>query len=238
MSQAISGVQTLYTRWQELLSTANTATDEEFAWTANELKSGVRSIEWDLQDLDETVAIVEANPKKFNLAQGEVASRKKFISDTRKFLGEIKQALLSTKAQAKIDTDKRDNLIKQGAKPKAYNKFAKIEDALSKDNQNFLDDQQQQQELIMRDQDQDLTGLSRTVGTLREISTTMGDEIEVQGKMLDEFSNEVDTTSGKMRHAISSAGKLLNDTADKRPWLIIGVLAVVLIILIVVVFNV
>jgi hypothetical protein len=127
-----------------------------------------------LQDLDETVAIVEANPKKFNLAPGEVASRKKFISDTRKFLGEVKQALLSTKAQAKIDTDKRDNLIKQGAKPKAYNKFAKLEDALSKDNQNFLDDQQQQQELIMRDQDQDLTGLSRTVGTLREIGNDDG----------------------------------------------------------------
>lgn len=41
-----------------------------------------------------------------------------------------------------------------------------------------------------------------------------------------------------MRSAISQTGKLLNDTADKRPWLIIGVLAVILIVLIVVVFNV
>ena len=40
-------------------------------------------------------------PTNFRLAPGEVASRKKFISDTRKFLGEIKQALLSTKASGR-----------------------------------------------------------------------------------------------------------------------------------------
>ncbi len=238
MSQAINGVNTLYTRWQELLQTANTATDEEFVWTANELKNGVRSIEFDLQDLDETVAIVEANPQKFKLAPGEVASRKKFISDTRKLLGEIKQALLSTKAQAKLEADKRDNLIKQGAKPKAYNKFAKLEDALNKDNQNFLEEQQQQQQLIMKDQDHDVENLSKTVGTLREVSIVVGDEIDNQGRMLDELNTEVDSTSARMRSAISQTGKLLNDTADKRPWLIIGVLGVILIVLMVVVFNV
>ena len=98
----------LYGRWQELLRTTNTAKDEEFQWTTNELKSGVRSIEWDLQDLDETVSIVEANPSKFNLEPSELASRKKFISDTRNFLGEVKQALVSTKAQAKLDADQRN----------------------------------------------------------------------------------------------------------------------------------
>jgi t-SNARE complex subunit (syntaxin) len=237
VSQAINGVNTLYKRWQELLQTSNTATDEEFAWTANELKNGVRSIEFDLQDLDETVAIVEANPQKFKLAPGEVASRKKFISDTRKLLGEIKQALLSSKAQAKIETDKRESLTKN-AKPQAYNKFSKLEDAMRADNQSFLEQAQQQQQEVMNEQDQDLSKIGSSVVKLKEIGNVMGDELDTQSKMLDELDGEVDSTSAKMRKAISQTGKLLTDTADKKPWLVIGVLAVVLLVLIVVVFMV
>jgi syntaxin 6 len=67
----------------------------------------VRSIEWDLQDLDETVGIVEANPKKFDLSTEEVASRKAFITQTRATMSEIKSALTSTDAQTKQDADQR-----------------------------------------------------------------------------------------------------------------------------------
>ena len=108
VQQAATGVSTLFTRWKELLQSANTATDEEFRWTTNELKTGVRSIEWDLQDLDETIIIVEANPKKFDLSPDELASRKKFIAGTRAKMSEIKQALNSSDAQVKQDADQRN----------------------------------------------------------------------------------------------------------------------------------
>jgi hypothetical protein len=56
--QSVAGARTLYGRWQELLDTTNTAEDEEFKWTTHELKRVLKSIEWDLLDLDETINIL------------------------------------------------------------------------------------------------------------------------------------------------------------------------------------
>ena len=51
-------VQALYSNWKNLLQTTNTSGNEEFQWTTDELKKNVKNIEWDLQDLDETLTIL------------------------------------------------------------------------------------------------------------------------------------------------------------------------------------
>jgi len=81
--QSLQGVTTLYDRWKELLDTTNTASNEEFKWTTNELKSGLRSIEWDITDLEETVGIVENNQAKFKIDNQELQTRKQFIQSTK-----------------------------------------------------------------------------------------------------------------------------------------------------------
>lgn len=50
--------QGLYQRWTELLQDPGSATKEEIDWTTNELRNSLRSIEWDLEDLDETINIL------------------------------------------------------------------------------------------------------------------------------------------------------------------------------------
>ena len=44
-------------------------------WTTSELLSGLRSIEWDLQDLEDTVSIVKGNRLKFQLDDADVQAR-------------------------------------------------------------------------------------------------------------------------------------------------------------------
>ena len=48
----------MFQRWTELLQDPSTATREEIDWTTNELRNNLRSIEWDLEDLDETINIL------------------------------------------------------------------------------------------------------------------------------------------------------------------------------------
>jgi len=48
----------LYHRWQELMSENANVNKEDFNWTTNELRNCLRSIEWDLDDLEETVYIL------------------------------------------------------------------------------------------------------------------------------------------------------------------------------------
>lgn len=50
--------QGLFQRWTELLQDPSIATREEIDWTTNELRNNLRSIEWDLEDLDETINIL------------------------------------------------------------------------------------------------------------------------------------------------------------------------------------
>ncbi|XP_068836765.1 syntaxin-10 isoform X2 [Capricornis sumatraensis] len=64
VQKAVNTARGLYQRWCELLQESAVVGREELDWTTNELRNGLRSIEWDLEDLEETIGIVEANPSK------------------------------------------------------------------------------------------------------------------------------------------------------------------------------
>ena len=56
----------LYQRWCELLDDSNSVGKEEYDWTTNELRNSLRSIEWDLEDLEETIDILTRQLIKIN----------------------------------------------------------------------------------------------------------------------------------------------------------------------------
>lgn len=64
-------------------ATTPASAKEELSWTSTELRNSLRSIEWDLEDLEETIIIVEKNPRKFRIDAGELASRHTFILKTK-----------------------------------------------------------------------------------------------------------------------------------------------------------
>ena len=84
-------------------------TSEEQEWTATELKNSLRSIEWDLEDLEDTIQvdlnvadqddctvrfqIVEKNPTKFRIEASELAVRKGFIESTKEEVRLMKERL-------------------------------------------------------------------------------------------------------------------------------------------------
>ena len=75
------GVATLidqHSAW--LLLVSNGLKGEEFEWRSAELLSCLRSIEWDLQDLEDTVSIIEGNRQKFDMEDSVLKARKDFIN--------------------------------------------------------------------------------------------------------------------------------------------------------------
>ncbi|MEQ2299488.1 Syntaxin-6 [Ameca splendens] len=127
VEKAVHAAQSLHHRWSELLQEEGGASKEEVDWTTNELRNSLRSIEWDLEDLDETISIlhlmsnnhgvfppchiltffltvpegiVESNPKKFNLEAAELTKRKAFIISTRRTVKEMKEQMCSPAAAA------------------------------------------------------------------------------------------------------------------------------------------
>uniref|UniRef100_A0A2K6GUN7 Syntaxin 10 n=1 Tax=Propithecus coquereli TaxID=379532 RepID=A0A2K6GUN7_PROCO len=62
VQKAVNTARGLYQRWCELLQEGAAVGREELDWTTNELRNGLRSIEWDLEDLEETIDILELLP--------------------------------------------------------------------------------------------------------------------------------------------------------------------------------
>ena len=58
VQKAVQTARSLYQRWCELLDDPSAVSREEYDWTTNELRNSLRSIEWDLEDLEETINIL------------------------------------------------------------------------------------------------------------------------------------------------------------------------------------
>lgn len=57
--KALNKTRGLYLRWQEITKTPAAAPNSpEVEWTCTELRNALRSIEWDLEDLEDTINIL------------------------------------------------------------------------------------------------------------------------------------------------------------------------------------
>lgn len=79
----------LYLRWRDLGESGGA----EAEWTTTELRNSLRSIEWDLEDLEDTITIVEKNLTKFKIDQKELNCRRHFIDATRDEVKSMKERL-------------------------------------------------------------------------------------------------------------------------------------------------
>jgi len=64
IEKTLKGINAFYNRWKDLLTTTNTAINEEFTWAQNELKQQLQNIIFDLGDLSETIKIYLLYKKK------------------------------------------------------------------------------------------------------------------------------------------------------------------------------
>ncbi|XP_060686063.1 syntaxin-6 isoform X1 [Hemiscyllium ocellatum] len=183
VQKAVNTSQGLYQRWTELLADPSSASKEECDWTTNELRNSLRSIEWDLEDLDETISIVETNPRKFNLDPVELSKRKAFITNTKQIVKEMKDHMSSSSMQALVEQRNRQTLLStrgnQGLNSTS-DKYSRLDQELQAANLQFIEDQHMQQQLITEQQDDQLELVSGSIGVLKNMSQKIGNELDEQ----------------------------------------------------------
>ena len=145
---------------------------EEREWSSTELKNSIRSIEWDLEDLDDTVQIVEKNTNKFRIDDKEISSRKTFINDTKRKVNEMKIQVENFKF-----TSFKSNLNADLASP--------VEIRSSDTSLNPTT-------ILFCEQKHQMGEISNSVSNIRDISYGISQELDEQAVMLDEFGTEVE----------------------------------------------
>ncbi|XP_069169103.1 syntaxin-6 isoform X1 [Procambarus clarkii] len=242
--KALNKTRGLYQRWGELQEDGVIITSkEELDWTNTELRNALRSIEWDLEDLEETIGIVEKNPRKFKIDGGELASRRTFIEHTKEEVKSMKERLNLTKKDRDVTARqvpepvgpvddnsplKMPQVVTHGA-----TRYSRLVNEADSPNSEFVERTLAQQQMIMNQQDGHLDQIASSMGTLKNMSRQIGQEVDEQAVMLDDFGHEMETTQSKMENTLSKMAKVMHLSNDRRQWAAIGalsgVLAVVLI---------
>lgn len=225
----VKKVKAAHSEWKDLLERTNTAKSRRFADLQSEIHTELSQLEFDLNDMDATIAIVEQNPEKFPgvTEGGELQSRKAFLTNTRSTIAEIRDSLKSKKTLAKVEADKREllNVADQ-------EKRRKIE----QQNERFLGEERETQQQIMRQQDQNLTELSRCAERLNATAHVINNELQDHQRMLQELDEDIDKETEKLNFVMKRIGKLLK-TSDSKQLMLIVVLFLLMVFLLFLVIN-
>ncbi|WVR04416.1 hypothetical protein IAU60_001418 [Kwoniella sp. DSM 27419] len=222
--------QTLSTLPDLLQSYASTpASSAKYTQLHEEVKSTLELLEGDAEDLAESVRVVEGMGDKWGISPGEVKRRREFVSRVR---GEVENL------RAKVSAG-------QGSRSKGKAKASDRNGSRYRDEPDDLErgvDEEEdreeakrweaeQQQLLVRRQDDTLGVISGTLHTLASQAGLIGSEVHQQSEMLDDLGNRVDETDSRLRKVTRTMEDFIRRNEETKSGWCIGILIVILIIL-------
>lgn len=225
-SEIQSSLQTAEQLLASFLRIRSTAHDgnEELEWARNELKATLSTLDADLEDLEESVKIVETTgARMFGLDDREVIQRRRYVGHVR---GEIE------KMRAEVEGRQPNDSV-GSATPSGPNTRSSLSGA---DHEPRDEDHQaqwalQEQQMMLQQQDQTINSIAGTLTTIAQQAGLMGSEISEHNEMLDDLDHSVDRTDSKLSDAMRKMRKFVRETEEKRSGWCIAILIVVLLML-------
>ncbi|KAL5484678.1 hypothetical protein EMCRGX_G021218 [Ephydatia muelleri] len=211
VKQSIANAQNLYSQWSTLIEGEDLT---KLQSVATDLRNCFKSIEWDLEDLQQTINIAESNPRKFRLDPSELETRKQFIRDIQATVKRIRDHIDSDSSNRKVEQLKKKALVGSEEK-KPRGKYAKLEEELVRSNQDFIDQQRRQQQAMLTQQDQSIDEVGSHVQTLKQIGEAIGDELDEQAVVLEEFDREMEQTESRIQALTKRVNKAIAKSSDK-----------------------
>lgn len=222
----LQSTRPLFTSYLRIRSLATNASSPELASARSDLESALSSLAEDLADLVESVKAVESNPSQYGLDAGEVTRRQRLVQEVG---GEIED--MRNEVASKVGSGKK-NRGGPGNDLPDPSSFA-VAAGDDGDDDYAAEFEHEQQEVMMREQDQHLDGVFQTVGNLRRQADDMGRELEEQHEMLEVVDNLADRVGGRLQVGVEKLRYVMRHNEDRLSSCCIGVLILVLIILLI-----
>ncbi|XP_078392868.1 syntaxin-6-like [Cetorhinus maximus] len=153
----------------------------------------------------------------------------------------MKDHMSSSSMQVLVEQKNRQSLLStkgsQGLNSTS-DKYSRLDQELQAANSQFIEDQHIQQQLITEQQDDQLELVSGSIGVLKNMSQKIGNELDEQAVMLDEFSYELDSTQSRLDNVMKKLAKVSHMTSDRRQWCGIVILLIILIVVLILFFTI
>jgi t-SNARE syntaxin family protein len=143
-------------------------------------------VDTDLQDLSQALTVAEQNPARFKLSPMDLVNRRKLLEDLKQKASYMRTRVRQTSTQPGTLSYKTDILA---------------------------DSVQQQQQALMKEQDQQMDQLADTVGTLKEVAVVIGNELDDQTRLLNDLEENVDQTSSRLDQGMRKMKEFMKDNA-------------------------
>ncbi|KAK9472426.1 syntaxin 6, N-terminal-domain-containing protein [Dipodascopsis tothii] len=220
----LANLRSLVSSYERLSATAGLSSPE-LAQTEQDLITTLEDLDLNLRDLKESVdAILQSPDQFFELTQAEIDARKKFVEG---YITEVEKIRANYANMSMAMRRKR---------PPTKDGFTTIDvggDAAEPD----LEWEREQQQLLMREQDQQLEGVLGTVNNLRQQAQVMGQELGDQIELLEDLDNRVTTTQDKLQLGMRRVKWILRKNEETASSCCIILLIVVLIILLILIIT-
>lgn len=196
---ALRHAKSLCSSYLRIRSLASSASSPELTQARTELESTVKDISADLQDLVDSVKAVEGDPFRYGLDIDEVGRRRKLVKDVGDEIDEMREEM----AKKVVGPHHRGPGV-NGSLP-----LPSTFDPDTPEVDDYGAFEQQRQVEMMHEQDEQLDGVFRTVGNLRQQADDMGRELEEQEEMLEDVDKSADRVQGKLNTGLKRVGEVI-----------------------------
>lgn len=197
MLSTLQSSRPLFSSYLRIRTLAKDPSNPELKQARSELEITLSELSADLDDLVESVRAIEQDPYRYGLELEEVQRRRKLVDDVGAEVEKMRQELRQTVFNSAATTSA--NL----PNPADFDAALDEEDQRRGGDDYYASMEQQRQTELMHEQDEQLDGVFRTVGTLRQQANDMGRELEDQAVMIGEVDTLADRVGGKLQNGMA-----------------------------------
>ncbi|KAG0632046.1 hypothetical protein M758_1G300700 [Ceratodon purpureus] len=227
IQDTVTKLQTTLDRWEKL-----PVSSTERTVLSREILSTCESIEWQVDELDKATGVAERDPARFSVDAAEIERRKRWTSSTRTQVHSVTGKVQSTPVRN----------IGTGTGATNRRELMRLDDQFQQtpvrtDHDSYISNESDRQELLLREQDDDLDELSASLGRIGHVGLLIDEDVGFQGGIMDKLSNDMDGTATRLDLVQKKLATVMKKAGWKAQVLTIVFLVVLLVILTLLVFS-
>ncbi|KAM6580663.1 syntaxin-61 isoform X1 [Cannabis sativa] len=231
IQESIDKLQSSFHHWERI--PANTG---EQIHLSKELLASCGSIDWQVDELDKTIAVAARDPALYGIDETELEKRRRWTSNARTQVSTVKKVLTRGKESNGTGTTSGNAMRRELMKlPNLYGTDG-TDPYAANDNDDFIASESDRQLLLIKQQDEELDELSASVQRIGGVGLTIHEELLQQEKIIDELGMEMDSTSNRLDFVQKKVAMVMKKAGAKGQIMMILFLVVLFIILFVLVF--
>lgn len=202
---------------------------------AKELLASCESIEWQVDELDKTIAVAARDPALYGIDESELEKRRRWTSNARTQVSTVKKALKRGK-ETGTGTTSANAMRQELMRLPNLHGTDRSNPYFANDNDDFISSESDRQLLLIKKQDEELDELSASVQRIGGVGLTIHEELLQQEKIIEDLDKEMDSTSNRLDFVQKKVAMVMKKAGAKGQMMMILFLVVLFIILFVLVF--